>query len=222
MVVERGIAGRYLSFGGATVAVEFELLGWADAGPTLRLDFRRFSYAGKFVMSTTGKAVIRDSGDGGEAANEPEMDLPDGVDPDEFDEDVLAAAAFNEDRTDPDTVWLRYVTVHTAYRGRGLGARLLAFVAERAERRGYARCRIAVNNPFAYEAAHKAGFGYTGRRTGLAELVCERPGPTDRSAYQRGLDVFRDRALSTVERAFLDRKVDAAPPEAVEPRLPES
>ncbi|ERH03826.1 MAG: hypothetical protein J07HR59_00951, partial [Halorubrum sp. J07HR59] len=37
--------------------MEFTVLGWPPEAPTLRLDFRTFAYAGKFVMSTTGKAV---------------------------------------------------------------------------------------------------------------------------------------------------------------------
>ncbi|MUV90296.1 GNAT family N-acetyltransferase, partial [Halapricum sp. CBA1109] len=43
--------------------MEYALLGWADDGPTLRLDHERFAYAGKFVMSATGKAVARADGD---------------------------------------------------------------------------------------------------------------------------------------------------------------
>ncbi|MFC7177541.1 GNAT family N-acetyltransferase [Halosegnis marinus] len=140
-------------------------------------------------MTNTGKAVIR----GGES------------DPDsEFDESVLAAVAFNEDRTDDRTLWLRYVTVRADRRGEGLGPRLCDAVAERALARGYDRVRIAVNNPFAYEALYKAGFGFTGRETGIAELVLERPAETSRSRYRDGLDRFRERDLGDDERAFLD------------------
>ena len=39
--------------------MEFALLGWPAADPTLRLDYRRFSYAGKFVTGGTGVASIR-------------------------------------------------------------------------------------------------------------------------------------------------------------------
>ena len=46
--------------------MEYVLLGWPPDGPTLRLDHRRFAYAGKFVMSTTGKAVVRRAEDEGE------------------------------------------------------------------------------------------------------------------------------------------------------------
>jgi len=170
------------------------VVGWHPAatgedGPRLRLDWRRFSYAGKFTMTNTGKAVIR------EGEDDPEN---------EFDESVVAAVAFNEDRTDEDALWLRYVTVREDRRGEGLGPELCATVAARALDRGYERVWIAVNNPFAYEALYKAGFGFTGRKTGLAELVLERPSDGDGECYRRGLDRFRDRELSTPEQRFLD------------------
>jgi len=207
--------------------MEFALLGWPAAGPTLRLDFREFSYAGKFVMSNTGKAVARDP-DGPRAAPrsvdaDVERHEP-GSDSDPFERDVVAAAAFNEDRTDPGVLWIRYITTRHDRRGEGIGARLAAFVAERAEDRGYRRCRIAVNNPFAYHALYKAGFVFTGRETGLAELVLERPGQRDAATYQCGLDTFRtdeERDLSDDERAFLDRhEGDDAPPLVPVPEEP--
>jgi GNAT superfamily N-acetyltransferase len=182
------------------------LLGWPADGPTLRLNYREFSYAGKFVMSNTGKAVIRAGGDGAES---------DSTDT-KWDDDVLAAVAFNEDRTDPETLWLRYVTVHEDRRGEGLGPRLCAFVTQRAAERGYERVRIAVNNPFAYEALYKSGFAFRGEETGVAELVLERPAarPAERSTeqYQAGLDIYRQRDLSEAEMAFLERKRGASPP----------
>ncbi|QLD84933.1 GNAT family N-acetyltransferase [Natronomonas halophila] len=180
------------------------LLGWPEDGPTLRLDYREFSYAGKFVMSNTGKAVIR------------RADARDAATDGKWDEDILAAVAFNEDRTDSETLWLRYVTVREDCRGEGLGPRLCAFVAERAGPRGYERVRIAVNNPFAYEALYKAGFAFTGEETGVAELVLERPAreraeqPTEQ--YQAGFDVYRRRKLSAAETDFLERKHGAEPP----------
>jgi GNAT superfamily N-acetyltransferase len=181
------------------------LLGWPSDGPTLRLDYRRFSYAGKFVISNTGKAVIRD----------PERS---GTTEGEFDDDVLAAVAFNADRTDSGTLWLRYVTVREDRRGEGLGPRLCRFVVDRAADRGYDRVRIAVNNPFAYEALYRSGFSFTGETTGIAELVLERPADrvaADRSTetYQAGLDEYRARDLSTAERAFLDAKRGRSPPQ---------
>jgi GNAT superfamily N-acetyltransferase len=182
--------------------VELALLGWPEGGPTLRLDYRRFSYAGKFVMSSTGKAVVRDES----------------VDPDaggEYDEHVLAAIAFNEDRTDPDALWLRYVTVREDHRGEGLGPRLVRFAYDRARERGYERVRIAVNNPYSYEALYRAGFGFTGDETGIAEVVLERPGDRSADRYRAGFDVFAGRDdLSEGEREFLARKRERGPPAA--------
>ena len=204
--------------------VEFVVLGGPRDGPTLRLDHERFAYAGKFVMSTTGKAVARSGGDG---------EVRDGG----YDEDVLAAVAFDRDRTDGGVLRIRYVTVRRDRRGEALGPRLLAHVAERALEGGHGsdagpgdvvdtgrwpgdpvrEVRIAVNNPFAYEAAFKAGFGYTGERTGLAELTCARPGDRSPERYRRGLSAFGEReSLEAHERAFLAERMEAGPPPVVE------
>jgi GNAT superfamily N-acetyltransferase len=212
--------------------MEFVLLGWPETGPTLRLDYRQFAYAGKFVMSNTGKAIIRDpaaSGDASASAGEraetaavdTELDAPAPPNPEAFDDSVLAAVAFNEDRTDPGVCWLRYITVARNRRGEELGPRLAAFVADRAEDRGYRRLRIAVNNPFAYEAMYKAGFVYTGRQTGMAELVLERPGQRDRASYQCGLDEYRERDLGDPEASFLEQREGAEPPALLEPQIVE-
>lgn len=172
--------------------MKYAVLGWPAAGPTLNLDHRRFSYAGKFVMSNTGKAVARVDGD------------------------VVAAVAFNEDRTDPETVWLRYITVDRDRRGDGIGPRLAAFAGARIKDRGYERLNIAVNNPFAYHAMFKAGFGYGGEETGIAELVLTQPGDRSTAAYQDGLDVYRGRdGLAPAERSFLDAKIEATPPRVI-------
>jgi GNAT superfamily N-acetyltransferase len=185
--------------------MEFALLGWPPGGPTLRLDYRRFAYAGKFVLETTGTAVVRDGR---------------GTDRTEYDDHVLAAASFSPDRTDADTLAIRYVTVRDDRQGEGLGARLLAFVADRAADRGYDRVRVAVNNPAAYVAAHRAGFAFAGAETGLAELVCERPAarPADceADAYRDGLDRYRARDLDDGTLARLDEKRAAGPPTVVE------
>ncbi len=191
--------------------MQFELLGWPEDGPTLRLDWEVFSYAGKFVMSNTGKAVLRRD----VTAN------GDSVAP----EDVLAAVAFNEDRTDETTLWLRYVTVRADLRGEGLGPELVSETVDRAMDRGYKRIRIAVNNPFAYEALWKAGFGFTGEETGIAELVLVYPreqalvahGDADSMGelYRSGIQRFRGReTLSEEEREFLSARRDAEPPES--------
>lgn len=172
--------------------METSLLGWPPDGPKLELDHRTFSYAGKFVMTNTGKAVVHENGE------------------------IRAVAAFNADRTDPTCLWVRYITTHIEHRGEGIGTRLLGFVLDCAHERGYDRVRIAVNNPFAYEACYRVGFGYTGRETGLAELVLETPRDGSktgvRKRYQQGLDVFRERESNESEGAFLDRKRGAEPP----------
>jgi len=177
--------------------MEYAVVGWPADAPTLDLDHREFAYAGKFVMSNTGKAVCREDGT------------------------LLAAVSFNADRTDDDVAWLRYVTVRRDRRGEGVGAHLAAFATRRLHDRGFGEVRIAVNNPFAYHALHRAGFGFTGDETGVAELVLAHPAPGQGSVaarYRVGLDRFRDRDdLSDDEVAFLDEKAEAGPPAAVEP-----
>jgi len=72
-----------------------------------------------------------------------------------------------------------------------------------------------VNNTFAYRALYKAGFGYTGETTGIAEVVLERPCDRDAERYRAGLDEFRDReGLTESERALLDEASE--PPDSVE------
>lgn len=175
--------------------MNFAVLGWPSDGPTLRLDHTRFSYAGKFVMSSTGKAVAREDDD----------------------RDIVAATAFDADRTDADRLRIRYVTVRDDRRGEGIGPRLLRFTAERALTEGYAAVDIAVNNPYAYEAAYRAGFVFTGEEAGLAELRCEyrpsvEPSP---EGYQAGLDVYRERDLTAEEESFLAAREGASPPAVV-------
>jgi len=173
--------------------MDFAVLGWPSDEPTLRLDHEQFSYAGKFVMSQTGKTVARDD-----------------------DGSILAAVAFSPDRTDPDTLRLRYVTVRADRRGEGIGPLLLRFTAERAFDRGYESVCIAVNNPFAYDAAYRAGFAFTGESTGLAELVCAYGADRGSDTYQAGLDRYRDRDLSAAERDFLAERENTAPPAVVD------
>ncbi|MFC3956897.1 GNAT family N-acetyltransferase [Halovivax cerinus] len=170
--------------------MEFELLGWPADGPTLRLDHERFAYAGKFVMSSTGKAVVRDDGE------------------------VVAAVAFNADRTDAAVCWLRYVTVRRDSRASGIGPRLCAYVRDRALEREFDRLKIAVNNPYAYEALHRAGFGFTGEETGIAELVLTHPLPaTPDERYRDGLELFRARDLTEEERSFVATRLERGRPE---------
>ena len=177
--------------GAGTESMEFALLGWPDDDHPLRLDYREFAYAGKFVMTSTGKAVVGDDA-------------------------VVAAAAFDADRTDPATLCIRYITVRRDRRGEGLGPQLLRFVRERAIARGYDRLTIGANNPFSYEAAYRAGFCFTGEEAGIAELTLEWPGDRSAERYRAGLAVFRQRDLSEDEAAFLDAKLDSEPPDVVE------
>jgi GNAT superfamily N-acetyltransferase len=198
--------------------MEYAVLGWPDEGPTLRLDYRWFSYAGKFVMSSTGKAVARDpetqSPSPSELSDAREWtDLPEP--PETDDPTIVAAVAFNDDRTDDGVCWLRYVTVRRDRRGEGIGPRLVRFLCDLLHERGYDEVRIAVNNPFAFHALSRAGFGYTGDRTGIAELVMAWPAERSRESYQSGLDVYRERDLSATEKDFLDAKRDCDPPSVV-------
>jgi predicted N-acetyltransferase YhbS len=185
--------------------MEYAVLGWPPDGPQLRLDHERFSYAGKFVMTNTGKAVARErvdqDDDVAETAN--------------GGRETVAAVAFNEDRTDETTLWLRYISVRVDRRGEGIGPRLAAFVTDRASERGYERCRIAVNNAFAYQALYRAGFAFTGAETGVAELLLETSAPRDPETYQAGLDVFRGRDNEPEETDFLARRAGTDPPSVV-------
>jgi hypothetical protein len=209
--------------------MNFEILGRPPGGPTLDLDHERFAYAGKFVMSSTGKSVVREDGA------------------------VIGAIAFSEDHDDPDAVRLRYVTVQGDRRGDGLGPRLLRYTADSLGST-YDRVLIAVNNPIAYQACYRAGFVFTGEETGMAELLLvyaprERPsaadadgsggrsrvadadgsgersraadtnGPeSDRSStvYSEGLAVFDGRDLPPAQQAVLDRHRGDSPPPIVD------
>ena len=189
--------------------VRFEVLGWPADEPTLRLDHREFAYAGKFVLSGTGKAVLRPA-PGSDAVTE----RADGA---EYDRDLLAAVSFDPDRTDPRCLVLRYVTVRRDRRGEGLGPTLVLALLSRLGGGEFDRVRIAVNNPFAYEALYRAGFAYTGERSGLAEVVLARPieAPADAGTdrYVAGLDALAEREVSDDERAFLRERRERGPPE---------
>jgi len=173
--------------------MRFELRGRPPDGPTLDLDHRAFAYAGKFVMSGTGKSVATEGGA------------------------VVGAVAFSEDRSDPAAVRLRYVTVHEDRRGEGIGPRLLRFTAAelRAE---YERVLIAVNNPIAYQACYRAGFVFTGEETGMAEVLLRYDPDGDRAtaAYAAGFEVFEARDLPDDQLAVIDRHRGAEPPPVVD------
>jgi GNAT superfamily N-acetyltransferase len=172
--------------------MEFAVLGWPPDGPTLDLDHRRFAYAGNFVVGDTGKAVARSDGS------------------------VVAAAAFSPDRTDEDTLRCRYITVRRDRQGDGIGPRLLGFVVKRAREHGYRSVLIAVNNPYAYVAAYRAGFAFTGEETGVAETVLEAGGPRDAERYRDGLLTVAARDLPADIEAFVERRLESGVPAVVE------
>ncbi|MDZ7850916.1 MAG: GNAT family N-acetyltransferase [Halodesulfurarchaeum sp.] len=151
--------------------MEYEVLGFPPDGPSLTLDWQAFSYAGKFEMTNTGKAVLRSN------------------------DEIVAAAAFNGDRETPEQAWIRYMTVKTERQGEGLGTELARRLTETLFDHEYERVTIAVNNPIAYRALSKAGYHFTGRETGVAELVLEAPGERDPDSYRAGLTLFANRDL---------------------------
>jgi len=174
--------------------MEFAVLGWPAAGPTLALEYTEFPYAGKFRMSNTGKAVARTADS----------------------ETVLAAVAFDEHRTEESTICLRYVTVRSDRRGEAIAPRLVRRQIEEIRAAGYETVRIGVNNPFSYHAMFKAGFGYTGTQAGLADLILSTS--ADRSRYAEGLRTFREREdLADSEREFIEDHAAEPPPGLLEP-----
>lgn len=161
-------------------SMEYEVLGFPPDGQSLSLDWQAFSYAGKFEMTNTGKAVLRSNGG------------------------VVAAAAFNADREEADRAWIRYITVKQDRQGEGLGPELARKLTGTLLDRDFERVAIAVNNPIAYRALYKAGYHFTGRETGIAELVLEVPGEQTPSSYRAGLAVFAERDLPEREQALLE------------------
>jgi hypothetical protein len=168
--------------------MEVRIMGDPDGGPSVDLDHTRFSYAGKFVMTAYGKAIA------------------------EIDGSIGAAIAFNRDRTDESTVWFRYLTVRNDLRAAGIGAKVSKIVADRLLQMDISGIKIAVNNPYAYEACYKAGFGFTGEETGLAELVLRYPDDGSDDRYGAGLKRFLDRDLSDEERRFAQQGLGSGSP----------
>jgi len=179
--------------------MQFELLGSESAGPTLHLDHERFAYAGKFVMSSSGKTVARADGE------------------------IVGAVAFSADHDDSGTVHLRYVTVRADRRGEGIGPRLLRFTAavlsgdSSGDTPDYETVLIAANNPIAYRACYRAGFEYTGEETGIAELLLAyRPDAQTVNRYEDGLRVYEDRSLPADQSTALARFLDEGLPAVVD------
>ena len=193
--------------------MEYAVIATPDDAIGLRLDWERFSYAGKFVMTNTGKAVAVED----ETLDDPRWP----PDPQEAEaEGVVAAVSFNRDRNDPDTAWLRYVTVRGTDRGRGIAPRLCAMTVDwLLAEFDVSRVRIAVNNPYAFDALYKAGFGWTGAKTGLQERVLECPYPDDgdpASRYVEGLRSYLDTDIGEAERAFVESRASRGPPAVVD------
>lgn len=165
-----------------------EFRGSPSGGPAVSLDHTDFRYAGKFQMTTTGKALLFDS------------------------DTCMGITAFSTDRTCENRIWLRYVSVHDDYQARGIGPRFLRTTAIELLDQGES-IRIAVNNPFAYQAAYKAGFVYTRKQTGIAELILEHPGIRSNETYLEGLNTFQDAShLSPREQSYIAEKRTKAPP----------
>jgi len=200
--------------------MEFAVIATPNDALGLRLDWERFAYAGKFVMTNTGKAVAIED-DQRNVLDDPSWppDPREAATP-----GVVAAVSFNRDREQRDVTWLRYVTVRSDHRGQEVGPRLCAMTASWVlDQPDYARVRIAVNNPYALDALYKAGFGWTGETTGLRERVMERPPPTSLdpavdagNQYRDGLRSYLDTDLSEDERSFIDDRLERGPPATVD------
>lgn len=191
--------------------MEYAVIATPEDELGLRLDWKRFRYAGKFVMTNTGKAVVVEDGVLDDPAWPPEP-------ADDHAPGVVAALAFNADRTRSDTAWLRYVTVRDSDRGNGIGPRLCGMTTEWLRTTaGYDRVRIAVNNPFAFDALHKAGFGWTGETSGIRECVLEAPPTGDRTTrYRDGLSHYLDGDVGDREREFVETRRDRGLPAGIE------
>lgn len=174
--------------------MEFVFLGWPAAEPRLELDHRRFAYAGKFVVGSTGKAIAR------------------------ADDRTVAAVSFSPDRTAEDRMWVRYLTVDTDHRGHRIAPRLVTATVDRILEDGYEAVTIAVNNPFSYVAMYRAGFGFTGETTGIAEVVLSTDVDRQPVRFRAGLGVVIARGpASTVERDYAGDWMRRDPPETCTP-----
>jgi GNAT superfamily N-acetyltransferase len=190
--LEAGPGQKPLMRRNRTRSMDLVVRAWPPDGDALDLDHEQFIYGGKFNTGRTAKALARDDGE------------------------VVGAVAFNEDRAAADALRIRYVSVREDRRAEGIGPRLLRFAATRARDHGYDRVRIAVNNPYAYQACYRAGFSFTGEETGIAELVMTFPAE-DRSPerYREGIAIFADRDLPDDQAEFVT-DTDTHPPTVIE------
>lgn len=191
--------------------MKYAVIATPDDALGFRLDWKHYSYAGKFVMTNTGKAVAADSTVLGQSGWPPSARVAET-------DGVYAAASFNRDREDGDVAWIRYVTVRDDRQGEGIAPRLCAATTGwLLDSWDVSRVRIAVNNPYAYDALYKAGFGWTGEETGLRERILEHPTPPDAvGRYGDGLRSYLDAEPTDAERAFVDDRLDRGPPPLVD------
>ena len=162
--------------------IRFSILGDREGGPSVFLERNKFCYAGKFIGNDTGKILAKNG------------------------EKIIAALSFSGDRNDKEVVWIRYVVVEKNLRGKGIGPTLLSYAVE--SLMGQVRLvKIATNNVFAYRASYKSGFEYTGKKTGILELVLECPSAQTRERYLEGIEVFRSvKSLTDEEVEFVSKE----------------
>lgn len=177
--------------------IDYSFCGWPSDRPTLDLPHEQFAYAGKFVVERTGKAIARDHADAPPS--------------------IVGAVSFNRDRGVSNGARIRYLTVREGYRGNRIGPRLVQYLCTQVATT-YDAVRIAVNNPIAYVAMYRAGFGYTGETGGLGETILELPAP-DRSSkrYWNGLAQFDVDVLPDRHQTILHRERSRDPPSVISP-----
>jgi predicted acetyltransferase len=149
--------------------MEFVVMGDLEGGPSIFLEEKKFSYAGKFVMKDTGKIVGKIEGD------------------------IIAAASFNFDRTDKKIAWIRCISIRKDKRREGIGHNLILYITKKIVGGVPVCVRVAVNNPIAYDTFYKAGFEYTGNEVGLCELILEYPKNQTYDMYRKGAEIFENR-----------------------------
>ena len=143
------------------------------------LDHEEFSYAGKFRLPTN-KVVAR-----------------------ECDGDIVGVLSYDEERGSEATR-IRYLSVRSDRQQQGVAADLVEEATDRLLD-DYPAVRISVNNPYAYGAVHRAGFGYTGDTGPQQEVVMQRPHETGR--YEEGLRKLLEADLSGEQRRYVERKL---------------